>query len=267
MPVLGRITNPDNAQIRTVRMLRERRRARLRRQSFLVEGTRLIEQALLEGAQPTAVYYTVEALSSEAGQALIALLSQGTLWEVSLDVMASLTDTVTPQGFVALFSLPEPDLAIAQNAFQLLVLDAIQDPGNLGTILRSAQAAHVEAVLLSRGCVDPYAPKVVRAGMGAHFGLTLYAGLEWARIAALVGKRQCILADVAGEYLPWQLNWTAPYALIVGSEGHGASAEARHLATRTVRLPMRSPVESLNAAMATAQLLYEAQRQRMTTAQ
>jgi TrmH family RNA methyltransferase len=267
MPTLGTITSPDNAQARAARALRDRRRARQREGRFIAEGVRLIEQALIEGARPLAVYYTAECAASEAGRSLLAVLeAEGALWQASAEVMASLTDTVTPQGIVALFPLPEPDPAAAQRASLLLVLDAVQDPGNLGAILRTAQAADVDAVVLSRGCVDPYSPKVVRAGMGAHFGLSLYVGLDWTRIAALLGDRPCALAATDGERYPWELDWTGPCALIVGSEARGASAEAQALATHTVRLPMRLPVESLNAAMAAAQLLYEVQRQRMTAA-
>ena len=173
-----------------------------------------------------------------------------------------MADTVTPQGIAAVLPMAEPDAAAARLAGFLLVLDNLRDPGNLGTILRTAQAAGVDAVALSMGCVDLYSPKVVRAAMGAHFGLTVLPGQSWDEITALAAGKQVLLADLGGDLTPWQVDWRRPTALIIGNEAHGAGPEARALAQQAVRLPMEADMESLNAAIAAAVFMFEAQRQR-----
>lgn len=207
--------------------------------------------------------YSAGAAGEEA-RALLAELAAGdtALWQVSPEVMQALADTVTPQGIAAVVPMAAPDVARAREAGLLLILDNLRDPGNLGTVLRTARAAGVEAVALSAGCVDLYAPKVVRAGMGAHFRLAVLPGLAWAEIASLATGRQVLLADARGELTPWQVNWRQPTALIIGNEAHGASPEARALAPCGVRLPMEADMESLNAAIAAAVFMFEAQRQR-----
>jgi TrmH family RNA methyltransferase len=152
----------------------------------------------------------------------------------------------------------------------LLVCDAIQDPGNLGTILRAAEAAGVNAVWLSPGCVDPYNPKVVRAAMGAHFRLPIFAESAWevipAQLTRLHPSEIGLFAADAGADTPYDaVDWTRPATLIVSNEAHGLSREARHLATQRgglISIPMAGGTESLNAAMSAAIILFEAARQR-----
>ena len=144
----------------------------------------------------------------------------------------------------------------------MLVLDALRTPGNLGTILRTAQATGVGAVICAPGTVDPYSPKVVRSGMGAQFDLPLLTDVPWPDIASLVAGKQVLAASADGESVMWEVTLTGPTALIVGSEAHGIGPEAAALAHSRVRIPMVPSAESLNVAVATAALLFEAQRQR-----
>ncbi len=262
--VQGRITSTDNPQIRAVRTLRDRQRSRQQSGRFMAEGSRLLDQALREGQLPETIYLTAEWAATSAGERLLhALAGRCTLWEVTPEVMASLADTVTPQGVVGVWPLPAPQPQQARSARLVLVLDGVRDPGNLGTILRTAQAAGVGAALLSEGCADAFAPKVVRAGMGAHFALPIWPHLAWSAAAELLVERQVFLADAEGAALPWELDWLSPSALIIGGEAEGAGPEAHALATHRVRLPMHGQVESLNAAIAAAQFLYESLRQNM----
>jgi TrmH family RNA methyltransferase len=142
----------------------------------------------------------------------------------------------------------------------ILVLDQVRDPGNLGTILRTAEAAGAGQVLLAPGTVDVYNPKVVRGAMGAHFRLPV-ATLEWPAISQRVAERAVWLADATGEVAYDAVDWTQPAALIVGGEATGAGEEATALATGRVSIPMAGRAESLNAAMAATVLLFEAARQ------
>ena len=182
------------------------------------------------------------------------------LLEVSPAVFGTLSDTVASQGVIAVASIRR--VTLPPRAALILVLDKIRDPGNLGAILRSAEAAAVSLVVLAPGCVDPWNPKVVRSGMGAHFRLPLVPAPSWDAVAQHIGDRPVWLA-AAHRALPYdRVDWTAECALIIGSEAAGLSAEAEALGTGHVTIPMAGPVESLNAAMATTVLLFEAARQR-----
>jgi TrmH family RNA methyltransferase len=173
--------------------------------------------------------------------------------------MKALADTVSPQGVLSV--VPFVELAPPPSLSLGLVVDRLRDPGNLGSIFRSANAAGVEQVILAPKTVDPYNPKVVRGAMGAHFRLPIVA-LSWPEIAeTLVGVR-VLLADVRAERAYYEVDWTQPSALIVGGEAHGASPEAAGLAAATITIPMHGGAESLNAAMAASVILFEAARQR-----
>jgi len=266
--IIGNIASPDNTHIKYVRSL-EKKRVRYRDKQYYLEGLRLVAHALLRGIRPAFVFCTEEFIQDPRGAELVAQLDQvdTPTWTVAPAVMNTISDTVTPQGILAVVPMPDPAPDLARQADLLLVLDGIRDPGNLGTILRTAQATGVQAVLLAKGCVDPYAPKVVRAGMGAHLDLPLLPAMEWADIAPLIADKQRVLADAQGEITLWEVDWRPPTALIVGGEAEGASPEAWAATQLVARLPMQGETESLNAAIATAAFLFEAQRQRQQTDQ
>jgi len=258
------ITSPDNAHIKYARSL-HKKRVRHREKRYLVEGLLLVAHALQRDRWPAFIFYSEAFAATERGKLLVESLSaseDSTTWCVPPGVMRLLSDTVTPQGIVGVMPMQDLPLALAQSATLLLVLDNIRDPGNLGTILRTAQATCVEAVVLSKGCVDPYSPKVVRAAMGAHLDLALFHSVTWPDIERLVEGKRRVLADAGGQFTPWEFDWAPPVALFVGNEAHGAGPEARRMAQEGVRLPMAKGAESLNAAVATAVLLFEAQHQR-----
>ncbi len=255
------ITSPDNEKVRHVRALHGRRRVRERERQYVAEGVRLVEEALKAGVQPSFVLYTEASLADPRSAGLLANLQGAGVacLAVSDAVMAASSDTETPQGILAV--LPLPDLPLPVQPTLTLILDGVRDPGNLGTMLRTALAAGVEQVLLAPGTVDPYNSKVVRAGMGAHLRLPL-AALAWPQIALAVAGCDVWLA-AAGEALAYTaVDWTRRSALVIGGEAAGARGEARALATGNVAIPMAAGVESLNAATAAAVILFEAVRQR-----
>jgi TrmH family RNA methyltransferase len=144
-----------------------------------------------------------------------------------------------------------------------LVLDGLQDPGNVGTLLRSAEAAGVGLVLATRGIADLYSPKVVRAAMGAHFSQPLRSDLSWDEIGAELGLCPVVYAADATASMPYYAaDWRQPAALIVGSEAHGVSEEGGAWATHRIAIPMLGRAESLNAGVAGSVILFEALRQR-----
>ena len=186
-------------------------------------------------------------------------------------LLAQVTDTVSPQGIVAVVPLPEgapPGAAPpgAGGAPLVLVLDAVGDPGNAGTLLRSAVGAGATAVLATKGTVDLYAPKVVRAGAGAHFLMDVAVGLDREGVAGrLPAGCQVLLADQRAATPYWEADWTRPTAVVLSSEAHGVDAATAALAGRRVAIPSRG-VESLNVAVAGSVLLFEAVRQRAVSA-
>jgi TrmH family RNA methyltransferase len=255
--MVSTITSVHNERVKYVRSL-ARRRVRRREGRFLVEGTRLVGEVVRAGIQPTLLLYTEEwAATQDAAHLLPPLsLAEEGAWLATADVLASCADTMTPQGVLAVI----PDVHLEPRSGLVLVLDRLRDPGNLGTILRSAAASSVGQVMLTRGTVDRYNPKVVRGAMGAHFYLPV-AELDWPAISNRIAGRKVWLADTSGRAAYDVVNWTQPSALIVGGEAEGASEQARALATGSVKIPIASETESLNAAMATTVILFEADRQ------
>lgn len=254
------ITSTTNEKIKFARSL-ARKKERIAAGQFVLEGARLLQEAVKAGAAPALVMYERAAFDTDAHlRALIVAFQKQTreVYEVNAQVMRALSNTETPQGIAAVFPLPHVPPPSAPTL--TLVLDRIRDPGNLGTILRTAWAANVSQVLLAPETADTFNPKVVRAGMGAHFHVPLIAA-SWQEIAARVQAIPRIyLSDAKGELVYTRADWTAPVALIVSNEAEGASAAARELATAALAIPMRGAAESLNAAVAAGILLFEFHR-------
>jgi RNA methyltransferase, TrmH family len=255
------ITSRDNSKIKRVRALQADGKARRLEKAFVVEGIRLVEEALASRWEAQWVIFT-EGLG-ERGQALVqGFIERGVVVEqVTPSVMESASETQNPQGVLAVLEMQSMPLPAAPDF--LFIPDGVHDPGNLGTMLRTAAAAGVQGVLVPPGSVDPYAPKVIRSAMGAHFRLPLQV-LSWEEIDHLVlkDKLKVYLAETGGEEVYTEVDWRLPLALVIGGEATGASPEAWNLASKRVFIPMPGGVESLNAAAASAVLLFEAVRQR-----
>jgi TrmH family RNA methyltransferase len=176
-------------------------------------------------------------------------------------VFHAISDTQTPQGILVV--LPHFQVPLPPSFDFVLILDAIQDPGNLGTILRTAAAAGVQVVFLTPGTVDPFSPKVVRAAMGAHFHLPIHS-LAWEEIEAQIYQHslRTYLASPHADTPYTEVSLRSPLALIIGSEAEGASDRAKSLAHIHIRIPMPGATESLNASVAAAILIFEVVRQR-----
>jgi RNA methyltransferase, TrmH family len=227
---------------------------------MVVEGQRLVGELLDSALDPEEVYVTSDfALDNPTVMArFISRASQAIIFEVTSEVLEEMSDTVTPQGIVAV--LPIPDLAPSQDARFLLIPDQVRDPGNLGTMLRTAWAAGVTEVLLPPGTVDHTNPKVIRAGMGAHFYLPIRK-CEAGQIWEAVGTARLWLAEARRGQPYDAVDWRGDVALIIGGEAEGAGQPTRRAADY-VHIPMATGVESLNAAVAAAIVLFEAFRQR-----
>ncbi|MCX7624488.1 MAG: RNA methyltransferase [Thermomicrobium sp.] len=259
----GVITSRRHPLVQFARSLRERR-ARERERAFLVEGPRIITEALEAGFRPQLLFFVPDLCGATEAPVIERARALGVrLLPIGPSVLEYLAETVTPQPVIAVFSYPTIPLTVpAEEAWLVLVVDRLQDPGNLGTLLRSAWGAGAHAVLLAPGTVDAYNPKVVRAAAGAHFHLPIQE-VSYDRLDAhvlAIGQR--VVADARAPTAYDELDWTRPSLLVIGSEAHGVSAEAHRLATHRVAIPLRGGLESLNAAVAGSVILFEAARQR-----
>jgi TrmH family RNA methyltransferase len=251
------ITSSQNSKIKLVRALLGRARERREANAFVVEGVRLVEEA--ETRDWKFRFALFDNSLNERGKSIIErMVSCGTeVEEVSENLMKSLSDTETPQGILAVLEISS--LPISNLLNFVLIPDQIRDPGNLGTLLRSAAATGVQAVLLPPETADAFAPKVVRSGMGAHFRLPIHT-MTWEEIQAHTKDKQIYLADMDGQSC-WETDLRKPLVLIVGGEAEGASETAQKLATK-ISIPMAGNVESLNAGVAGSVLMFEVVRQR-----
>lgn len=264
------ITSTSNSKVKYVRRLQADRRFREREQAFVVEGTRWLSELIPPAHRPQLILYTnawhnkpehtsILLQLDEPAQAVVPAQAAVPAQAVSEEVMASMSDTETPPGVLAVLAMqPRP---LAPEPTLLLVLDRIRTPGNLGTMLRTAAAAGADGVLLGPGCVDAYNPKVLRGGMGAHLRLPIHH-LSWQEIREKTEGLTVWVAAADGDVPYTDVNWRQPSALIIGSEATGAGEQAEKIGDGRVYIPMYAATESLNAAMAAGVILFEAVRQR-----
>lgn len=240
---------------------KERREAN----AFVVEGVRLVEEAVTSGWKFQFALYS-DGLS-ERGQDLVKMLSAYRIdvEEVAGDLLQKVSDTEAPQGILAVLEFAT--LPLPEDPNFILIPDQIRDPGNLGTLLRTAAATGVQAIFLPSETTDAFAPKVVRAGMGAHFRVPIHE-MTWDEIREHTSVKHPLmpiyLADMDGTSC-WESDLRKSLTLIVGGEAEGASKEGRELATDKIRIPMNGRVESLNAGVAGSVLMFEVVRQRKYT--
>ena len=243
---LERLTSLKNPRVMLWRSLRDRK-GRRETGLFLAEGRKMAEEALASS-------FPVEDL----------LLREGTdfpvpegirAYELPEHVFDSLCETKTPQGVLAVVKQQE----LALKGTRLVALDGVQDPGNVGTIIRTADAAGFDGVILSEACADPFSPKVLRSTMGSAFRLPVVTRSPLA--AFLTGLKEqgwtILSSQLDGEPFFERRGVEGPFCLVIGSEGNGVTPEVRAAANRHLRLPMQGGAESLNAAIAAGIMMYD----------
>ena len=219
---------------------------------------RLAQDAFDAGIGPELVLYDPEALSgSAAGRRLLARAEGLDIAYPALPaVVAAASDTRNPQGIIMVAREPR-DATLKEMATVpfLLILDGIADPGNAGAALRSAAAAGLTHVVFAENTVDPYAGKVVRAGMGAHFRLGLIRS-SWEELSPHLRRFQVVAAQSEADKTIYEIDWSGPTALIIGSEAHGLGEDARQVVDVSARIPMSQAVESLNVVAVASVILF-----------
>ncbi|MEW6446730.1 MAG: RNA methyltransferase [Bacillota bacterium] len=245
-----------------------RRRRREREEKFLIEGPQLILEALSADLPLEAVYCTARFAERGKRAKLLDLVHERgiTVYQLPVEVFGRVAPTEEPQGVLAVARIRKVGLSelLRGPSPLVIVVDGLQDPGNLGTIIRTAGAAGASGAVLLPGTVDLYNPKVVRATAGALFRLPVIEGIALSEALAFIENAglKLVVADPRGDVPFYAANLTGPVAIVIGSEGAGPRAEMREAASERVFIPMPGGAESLNAAVAASLLIYEAVRQR-----
>jgi TrmH family RNA methyltransferase len=283
------ITSPANDRLKQARRVRDGRDPEL----VFVEGERLIESCLISGLR-LAICFHSSGVTPRA-EAIITELRRREcpVFEMPEAVFATVSDTVNPQGIILLAERPSPNfedleddgflagvivepvsalgsdsarsnVSVPLGAPLIVGIDAVQDPGNFGAIIRTAEAAGATGIVAMRGSVDPFAPKTLRSSMGSAFRLPIVTDLEPGKFVDMAHERGLTVvatsADAATLYTDY--DWSQPTVVFFGNEGNGIGPELMEQSDQRIRIPLCSPVESLNVAAAAAVVLFEGARQR-----
>jgi len=258
MPDCKRIRSRDNPLFKSLHKLAGSTRARRAAGQTLLDGPHLLRAWLDAGHVPRHLVLNPAALEDTEIAALHAVCLDVPCSVFDDALFKELSELKTPNGLLALIDIPPAGKTAANFA---LLLEDIQDPGNLGSILRSAGAAGCDAVYLSPGCADAWSPRVLRAAMGGHFALSINASCDLVEVASRFDG--CLLAaSLQASTSLYECDLQGRLAFAIGNEGAGLSAGLQARATQRFIIPMPGKVESLNAAAATAVCLFEAARQR-----
>ena len=239
------LTSKNNPLIKETATLKDKK-GRKQTGLFLVEGVKMLRECLQSAFEMERVFV------AEDYQEEIPV-SESKIIRVSKEVFRFLSDEKTPQGVLCRVKIPQTQLSMP--SAPCIVLDGVADPGNIGAIIRTANASGYKEIYLTEGCADPYSPKSVRASMSGVFFTKLYLTTR-AEISTLLQGIPVIVADMDGQNV---FRFTAPdkFALVIGNEANGVSEEMRLQAKYTVKIPMEQTQESLNAAVSAGILMYQ----------
>lgn len=263
------ITSSQNPEIKLYVFLLKKK-YRDRTEMIPLEGVRLIEEALQQEVEFTSVLYSEELLKRLKGKELLQTISirqPGVrILNIAKGLLKETADTENPQGILAVVKKPEyylSQVTESKNPF-VLVISGVQDPGNLGSIIRTASAALVSGVIVTRGTVDIYNPKTLRGTMGAIFQVPVVVVKDVQSIISYLQdcNIQIVVTDLEGEVSCFQANLTVPTAVVFGSEAFGVSEEFKNAADLLMKIPLLGPAESLNVSVSAGVIVYEGIRQR-----
>ena len=255
------IQSRDNAFYKELVKLAGSARSRSKAGKTLLDGIHLLVAYLDAGFKPLHIILSTAALENGEITVLLLQLEDVPITQLDDKLFAALSELKSTTGILTLIDLPHAEPSVCHFA---LLLEDIQDPGNLGSMLRSAGAAGCDAVFLSPGCTDAWSPKVLRAAMGGHFCLNIHEGQDLPEVAEKFrGMR--LAATLQAAHSLYECDLSGNVAFMIGNEGAGLSKALLPHATHAVSIPMPGGIESLNAASAAAICLFEAVRQKLTT--
>ena len=254
------ISSTSNVQIKQITALLKKSKERKEQKAFVIEGRKMFEEICQDSSRVIKAYFSDSYVKEQYANKAMPQVPYEIVADSVFDAMA---ETVTPQGVLAIVKMPEYSLEdMIADAGTLVLLENLRDPGNLGTIIRTAEAAGVSGVILTKESVDIYNPKVIRSTMGAVYRVPfLYVEDFQELLSELRGREVRLLAaHLKGEKTFDKADYSGKVGILIGNEANGLSEEASELANEKVLIPMAGSVESLNAAVAAALLMYEAFR-------
>ena len=259
------ITSSSNSQIKNLMKLQKQSKARNEQEVFVCEGKKMFEEVASQRRNLIQKVYLVESCYHQNAKQDPAYLKDLDFEVVSDQVMKEASETITPQGILAIVKQPTYTLSdmISGDSIRLLLLEDIRDPGNLGTMVRTAEGVGMSGIVLSKDSVDMFNPKVIRSTMGAIFRVPfLYAEDFFACLNQIKNEGiEVYAAHLQGAVWYDKVSFQGKSAILIGNEANGLSETATSLSTQRIKIPMEGNVESLNAAIAAAVLMYESYRQ------
>ncbi len=264
------ITSTSNQQMKNISLLLKKSKERKSTKTFVVEGPRMVVEAPVESLKAVYVAESYEN-NPENKDLLISLKNKcdqaHAVYEVVADnVFKNVSDTQTPQGIMAVVAMPEYSLGqlVDGDRAHLLILESIQDPGNLGTMVRTGEGAGVTGIIMNKTTVDLFNPKTIRSTMGSIYRVPFYVTDDLPGTMTVLKEKGISLyaAHLKGENSYDEEDYTKACGFLIGNEGNGLSNEIADLANTYIKIPMEGKVESLNAAISATLLMYEANRQR-----
>lgn len=251
------ITSTSNTYVKHLKKLQTSAKYRAEKGTFVLEGQRPVADAVSYGIVPEAV------LLSESYRGSV---NAGKVYRISDKVARYISDTQNPQGIIAEFKMPKPDVSMlsAENSPLLFFSDGISDPGNLGTIIRTLEASGVSGLVLGQGTVDLYNPKTVRSTMAAIFNLPIYCSGDTSIVLKMLKNKGYKIVGTRMEdaVVYNEASFNEPTVVIMGNEARGISTAAADICDAFIRIPIEGKTESLNVGVAAAVIAYEAHRQR-----
>ena len=260
------ITSTSNQQMKQLSALLKKSKERKTKKQFVVEGTKMVAEAPSKNICAVYVSESYEANLENKGLCTKLKNSVKTYEVVSDSVFKSVSDTQTPQGILAVVSMPEYklDALLKGEQTHLLILESIQDPGNLGTMIRTGEGAGITGVIMNKTTVDLFNPKTIRSTMGSIYRIPFIIADDLEETLAQLKQKGVTLyaAHLKGKHDYDEEDYTSACGFLIGNEGNGLSDTIADMAEKYIKIPMEGKVESLNAAISATLLMYEANRQR-----
>ena len=257
------ITSKDNEKIKEIKKLKEKK-YREETNLFVVEGIKIVKEAIEYDADIKKIVISNDAIGYEVDEEVLKLIQKYEVMIVSQNVFESISDVKTPQGILAVIKNKE-NVKVDYNEDVIFILDNIQDPGNLGTIIRTLDAAGIKQLIVSNDTVDYMSPKVLRSTMGGAFRVNVIVADDLLNMIDEIKKNgfEVAVTDLATDKSIYDVDYSKK-AIVIGNEANGVSDEVKNKADIRVKIPMLGKAESLNAAVATSVIAYEYVRQKLS---
>lgn len=258
------ITSKDNELIKHIKKLKDKKQRDLSHE-YIIEGIKLIQEAIQENAKIKQIIICDDCEKTESiPKDLMYEIAKQECIYVTNKVFDSITEVMNPQGILAMIEKQSKEIQIDDKQDIILALDDIQDPGNLGTILRTADSIGLTQILVSKGTADCYNPKVVRSTMGAIFRVKIIECEDLVKTLKEIKKHkfEIVVSSLQTDNSIYDINYHKK-VIVIGNEANGVKKEIQDLADKKIKIPMLGKTESLNASVATGIILYEYVRQKL----